>query len=403
MPMPDRVVFLFGAGISRVAGMPTTANITETILSGEGVYRHSDDLFYLAENRCRPPSFSFEPVKAIRPLLLFVKAEIDKYFSDWSEHRCNYEDLCYYVTQLCNNAEAEYENPAIAPAAQQLKAGISNSLRRIDEDQEAEFAYYDRLREADGYIRDVVSRLLEPGPKALDYLYPLVESVQAIGLQKVTLATLNHDLVLERLFDETGVKYQDGFGSIEHGLQWWKRGALDSGEGLRLLKLHGSVNWHRIGETTKRAIEDRGIGKLLRRDPWRIAGPKGKRQYRSLDGRPLLLVGTFNKILDYQLGIFVEVHHEFYRALRTSSLVIVCGYSFGDKVINLRLIEWLNEDRKRRMAILHACPDELKSGSRPAIALHLDEWRKEGRVFFIEKWIDGFDWAEILEAAGYRG
>lgn len=45
--MPNnKIAFLLGSGISLRAGMPSTSDITEQVLSGEGVTFHSDGTYY---------------------------------------------------------------------------------------------------------------------------------------------------------------------------------------------------------------------------------------------------------------------------------------------------------------------------------------------------------------------
>ena len=44
--MPQKVSFLFGSGISIPAGMPCVKQMTDKVLSGTGVSRHSDETYY---------------------------------------------------------------------------------------------------------------------------------------------------------------------------------------------------------------------------------------------------------------------------------------------------------------------------------------------------------------------
>ena len=46
----SNIVFLFGAGVSIPAGMPSTADITQRVLCGDGVARHTDGSYYF----CKP-------------------------------------------------------------------------------------------------------------------------------------------------------------------------------------------------------------------------------------------------------------------------------------------------------------------------------------------------------------
>ena len=45
--MPERVSFLLGSGVSIPAGMPSVKDITERVLSGMEIYRHTDGKYYI--------------------------------------------------------------------------------------------------------------------------------------------------------------------------------------------------------------------------------------------------------------------------------------------------------------------------------------------------------------------
>ena len=89
---------------------------------------------------------------------------------------------------------------------------------------------------------------------------------------------------------------------------------------------------------------------------WAYKNRNGQpRQLIGFYARPMLLVGTYNKMRHYTSGIYADLYFELRRALRETERLIVCGYGFGDKGINRQLIEWADSaDQKQRiMVVIH--------------------------------------------------
>ena len=115
-----------------------------------------------------------------------------------------------------------------------------------------------------------------------------------------------------------------------------------------------------------------------------------------LDGRPLLLMGTFNKVAQYSQGIFLDLHYGFRSTLQEADQLVVCGYSFGDKGINSEVIEWYYAKHGRRFLVIHPNPDDLVSNARGAIQNKWNEWENSGSVVSIAKRIEEVDTDEFL-------
>ncbi len=50
------IAYLLGAGVSLAGGLPSTADLTTTVLEGEGATRHSDCTYYLrSDPESTPP------------------------------------------------------------------------------------------------------------------------------------------------------------------------------------------------------------------------------------------------------------------------------------------------------------------------------------------------------------
>src|SRR5882724_8580877 len=90
-------------------------------------------------------------------------------------------------------------------------------------------------------------------------------------------------------------------------------------------------------------------------------GIDSKFWFQNLTAIPHFLTGSYNKIAQYGAGIFLSQMQEFDRALATHSVIVMSGYGWGDKGINMRLKNWLWEKRGRRILLLYEDLESLRS------------------------------------------
>src|SRR5262249_17569782 len=113
-------------------------------------------------------------------------------------------------------------------------------------------------------------------------------------------------------------------------------------------------------------------------------------------GRPLILTGTFNKILSYPTGVYADQHFCFHKALRDADALVVIGYGFRDKAINARIVGWAERPGKRLMIVVHPMPDRLGQGARGAIRNKWLLWQNAGLLQFIPEYLTPETrWADI--------
>lgn len=319
---------LLGSGSSVPAGMPTVDAITARVLSGHNVVRHGSD-FRLVDRL--PPNH--EVVAAgVADVVRFVgnlKQLCDDYFASQEKDRTtNYEDIAYVARQIEDGLLSEYENPALLPLTERFGREAGRTLQEL-----AEIA-----GSAADYIDDVARSLLRTPIGPFDHLAAIVDAFEDVGVDDLTVATLNHDLVLERGLRDSGVSYSDGFEDPFGSLLLWSDTYRVATR--RVLKLHGSIDWYRYnlerdgwsGQVTARSTADG--------DPFHARGPAGELLQYPAGGRPQILTGTFNKILSYPAGIYADQHFRFHEALAAADKLVVIGYGFGDKAINARLVAW---------------------------------------------------------------
>ncbi len=387
-----KTAILLGAGSSLPAGFPSTRCLTDLVLSGDGVERHSSGA---------APMNGTVPI--INCIVRRLHAEAERYFSARGERPANYEDLFYLADQAGANELGEMENPAIRTFVDELRADLSPlieaaSVGNDDPNEPCEPNVPDDfktlLEETCNYISDVVWRSLCREPISTDHLKIFVAACKT---GRVTgIATLCHDTHVEKFLTEQGISLADGFSDEEARVRYWSDEFSLNGR-IPFLKLHGSVDWFRFRPKGSEPWYEDRIGIPLDGRHYRTKTANGAWQW-ALDGRPQLLIGTFNKIYDYSRGMFRDLHYRFRLALRGADQLVVCGYSFGDKGINSEIIEWYYAERGRRFVIIHPDRNELVTHARGAIQEHWDKWDKNGSVGFITKRLEDVGTDEFLRA-----
>ena len=200
------------------------------------------------------------------------------------------------------------------------------------------------------------------------------------------VATLNHDLLIEQTLNSVGLAYADGFSAREDGARVWNPEDLsDTGFEVSLLKLHGSVDWFRVRDGGNWESERIAIG--------------GRDLFDWSDHRPQLLLGTFNKLLSYPAAQFAWLHNQFRVELSRSSLLVVSGYSFGDKGINSYLLEWAYGGQGRRLVVIHPDGKSVLSNARGAIRNKVADWQASGFLASLPARIEDATWQEVAALA----
>jgi len=187
--------------------------------------------------------------------------------------------------------------------------------------------------------------------KRVRYLQPLFAAAKDQGY--LSIATLNYDNTIElaaRLLQPKPI-------TCETGVQFWNNnGRLDRApDGLYLLKLHGSINWHftRANEQFVRYV-------VCEDGPWHAVAPKTNARYSK---EPGIVFGRGNKLRPD--GPFLDLLFEFRNELDRSSKLTVIGYGFADDHINEQIRRWLTSDINRRLIAISPsidshCPKALE-------------------------------------------
>lgn len=389
-----KTAILLGAGSSIPAGFPSTQSLTNQVLSGHGVWRHTDASYYISNAKKTPT----EDMLVVRSMARLLHAEAERYYSIYAERQTNYEDLFYLARQVSDDLGGEMENPAVRRFVKSLRADIMPLIEIAKESGwHNVHSFQSLIRETRNYIADIVWNRLGAQPTFQNHLGLIAH---ACKLGNVTcISTLCHDAHVESYLKENNIPISDGFAEPEFDVRYWN-GDLCSNGKTPFLKLHGSVNWFAFCPDHSSNGYDVRIGIPQNSDCYHTKTKKGKFQL-PIDGRPLLLIGTFNKISQYSSGIFLELYYHFRATLRKADQIVICGYSFGDKGINAELVNWYYEERGRRLVIIHPNPDCLIATARPAIQrISAEVWQKNDSISFIAKKLEEVGIDEFSEAIG---
>jgi hypothetical protein len=392
--MPEKVSFLLGSGVSIPARMPSVNDITEKILSGTGMMRHTSGSYCIRE----PDGVMKGYVERVVEFLKRIYPETKNYYRSRPyytpdfQRMINYEDLYYIALQIYDSEMGVQENPVVQAFIDKILSDIEPLFLPRKGDREPAWNLQKIAEETIHYIHDIVYNILRPVSKDVSYLSCIGSACQELGMP-LHVFTLNHDTVLEQYLTESRIEYTVGFESIENNFRYWSPEVFESSiHVVRLFKLHGSVNWFRYEPSAATGSND-PVGMAIDGRHWLIIDPNGELRWRH-HGRPMLLVGTFNKIPEYTNRIFADLFYEFRRALRKTGVLIVSGYSFGDQGINMQVSEWADSSDKALMVVIHKNPEKLESN----IPLNWDHWARKKKLVFVRKWIEETSWKDIQDA-----
>ncbi|MBK6458205.1 MAG: SIR2 family protein [Gemmatimonadetes bacterium] len=278
--------FLLGAGSSRCAGLPLTAELTEELLQSASLDEPSKQLLNAVRTQFADASnATFED---------FLSEIVDLHAI--TQRR----DARASSIRTVNVGGVDYDGALLQTAIDKIKLGISAIIgekRTIETHRSFVRATHRNTR--DGRSTGVV-----------DYL------------------VLNYDTVLEDALAFERIPYADGIDGGASG--WWNPLVFDrEGLGARVLKLHGSIDWVEQGED----VLPRRIGSFV--------------QGGDASSRRILIWPASTKYRETQLDPYAQILARARSVLRPNfgeqRVLTICGYSFGDAHINVELDRALGE------------------------------------------------------------
>ena len=280
--------FLIGAGCSKCVGLPLTAELTKLVISSNTLDETSKTILSAVKNQ-------FEGAK---------NSHIEDYLSE-------IVDLLAIATRRAERKASQLKVPIeeklyceleLQTAAHQIKESISNAINKeVEIDTHRKFVRAVHQPVRDGKVRQ---------DSIVDYL------------------VLNYDTVIEDALAFEQIPYSDG---IDGGVTgWWNPEMFDRDHlAARVLKLHGSIDWCKVAEESL---------------PRRIAP---NLQVQNMQNRRILIWPASTKYRETQLDPFAQLADRARNAMRTTPgfqrVLVICGYAFGDKHINIEIDKALRE------------------------------------------------------------
>ena len=280
--LQGRRAFLIGAGCSKCAGLPLTAELTDLAIGSEQLDETSKAILEAIRNEFRGATTS----------------NIEDYLSELV-------DLLAIAERRANRGASPgqvgvggkpYSNSQLREAAEQIKRSISKAIeKRVEIETHREF------------VR-AVHRSARPGKvtpgSVVDYL------------------VLNYDTVVEEALAIERVVFSDG---IDGGVTgWWNPETFGRPDlAARVFKLHGSVDWCEVANDPL----PRRIGQKL--------------QIQDMQDRRILIWPASTKYREAQLDPFVQLGGFARNVMRpdrgSQQVLVICGYSFNDAHINIEI------------------------------------------------------------------
>lgn len=330
-----RSLVLLGAGASQEAGIPTTFELTRVLverIEGHAGWRRDNSsalnfvcgtlVGYDAATKGTSPFDRLDIERVFAAVELLAERrdlEVTPFVASWlpavdAWDQSRSSGLGFFDQNL---AKALMENPGFNNA----RDLITSLIREVTRAEGTGEIYANLARR----MLDVLRELVAVTEKQIAYLTPLVEQgQQECGL---TIATLNYDLAVEGAAEARDVPARTGIREwIDNGRWEWPT------KGIRLLKLHGSIDW---AWQELRA----GDGDLPRKVVKALDSPSEPA------GDPVLVFGARGKLRAE--GPFLGLLAEFEKQLSDATRLIVIGYSFRDDHVNELITRWMAEGKAR--------------------------------------------------------
>lgn len=286
--MQSGKAFLLGAGCSKCAGLPLTAELTAKTLASPRLDATTKTILTAIEN-------------------LFVGA-----------NAANIEDYLSELVDLVAIAERRGARGATTHTA---------SLNGVDYSAKLLKDAVDQIKAAIAEVIDVAVNM-EVHWKFIQAVHRPSRPGRTVATRPVDYLILNYDTLVESALALQKLRYADGMSGGNSA--WWDTATFES-EGLaaRVLKLHGSIDWSEISGDP-----------LPRRIARNLTLPAG-------NDRKVLIWPASTKYRETQRDPYAQLSSLARRVLRPQSgsqtVLAVCGYSFGDSHINIEIERALRE------------------------------------------------------------
>lgn len=302
-----KTIFLFGAGASRPAGIPTITEMTKEFI---------DDPYSLEKTM---------------PQLYTQKVYLDT--------KNDVKLLAEIVQQYYGNIDLELMMSFILDMEDE-------KLKTIFEKQYSSLTQLSKINEGFGeikilHIKNLIQNFIREkceDIKTTEYLWAFKGLVEH---KPINIFSLNYDGTIEIFCEKNGIKYTDGFEPF------WDQNNFDKDSEINLFKLHGSLYWLRNQSGKSMKIPIKG----LRTNSIRYLTDESMHE--------MLIYPALRK--SKQLVVYSWLNQKFKDELQNSDVCVVIGYSFRDDDITESIIEALGTNQNLWIVIVNPSATELKN------------------------------------------
>lgn len=295
--------FLLGAGCSKCAGLPLTAELTAKTLASTRLNATTKII-----------------LTAIEGLFAGAKA-------------ANIEDYLSELVDLVAIAERRGARGATTSTA--LLNGVNYSAKELKD-------AVDQIKEAIAEVIDVAANL-EIHWNFIQAVHRPARPGRTVATRPIDYLILNYDTLIESALALQKLRYADGMSGGNSA--WWDTSTFETdGLDARVLKLHGSIDWSEMSGDP-----------LPRRIAKSLTLPTG-------NDRKVLIWPASTKYRETQRDPYAQLSSLARRVLRPQSgsqtVLTVCGYGFGDSHINIEVERALRESGGELTVVVFTFDDE---------------------------------------------
>ena len=284
----DALTFLIGAGCSKCVDLPLAKELTDLVLNSTALNCFS------------------------KQILNAVKDE----FADADDSHI--EDYLSEIVDL------------LAIADRRAERGVQNSTIDVGDSQYTA----EQLLTASNQIKREIASTINQKVSISTHL-EFITSVhkparvgRPVRARPVDYLVLNYDTIIEDALALGKIPFADGLNG--GATAWWEPNTFDADDLFaRVFKVHGSINWRQFQDE----ISPRRVGSGI--------------ELPNESNLPVLIWPSSTKYQETQLDPFAQLLDRARQAMKpppgAQRLLVICGYSFGDKHINFEIDKALRE------------------------------------------------------------
>jgi len=220
----------------------------------------------------------------------------------------------------------------------------------------------------------------------------LIDAIQSDEYDDITIVTLNHDVLIERLLAREEIPFENGFEQYSDNISIYNSDRLYSGgNGVRIIKPHGSISWY-LSESDEFNQSNNlpvyvSINSHESSDPYQLSFSD---KYDIITSLPSLL-SSFGKEEKYGKDIYGDMVNLMGISLRSANSIIVSGYGWSDAGMNDRLLSTQNGSEENRLMLLRDTSDSERLPSTVRYFL------EKNQADLVESWLCNATWDKVQQ------